>query len=75
MTQINNWVSTSITREDIAQNTRRVQLSYEQNSRVGLSREVLLMEQRAISAPLIPVHHNGNLDPVIIEKIKTLYNF
>lgn len=74
MLMINSWKSTSITREDIAQNTQRVSKTFELNNKIDLTKEVLLLQTRAQSAPEIRGRKNNTLPPAMIERIENIYS-
>lgn len=75
MTIINDWTPTSISREDMAQNTKRVAIAWKNNARIGLTQEVLMMTRRAKTSPLIPVRRQNVLDPDTAQKLRALYKF
>ncbi|MCY9874539.1 AcaB family transcriptional regulator [Vibrio barjaei] len=60
---VNNWKHTAITRKDIALGTKRVAKAFELNSKVTLTREVLLLEERADCAPYISTRSHDQLEP------------
>lgn len=70
---INRWKSTSITRDDVAHNTQRVTKTFEINSEIKLTKEVLLLEVRADCAPNIRTRRGNNLDKITHSKIVELY--
>ncbi|MFL7013624.1 AcaB family transcriptional regulator [Enterovibrio norvegicus] len=70
---INNWKSTSITRDDLAHNTARVAKTFEVNSNISLSLQVLMLEVRAACAPEIKSRKGNVLIQSTKEKLLELY--
>ncbi|MFC5079589.1 hypothetical protein VTH8203_01345 [Vibrio thalassae] len=71
--KINGWKATSITRVDLAQGTARVPVAFNLNEKISLSQEVLLLEERAGTAPPISSWKNNILPNDVLNRLKETY--
>lgn len=71
---IKNWKNASVTREDIAHRTKRAVESFEINSDIKLTKEVLMLEVRAACAPNIRTRRDNELDEITKSKLEAIFS-
>ncbi|MGR5347481.1 AcaB family transcriptional regulator [Vibrio mediterranei] len=73
---VNNWKSTAITRQDLAirSNTKRVEKACRDNEQIKMTRNVLLLEERASCAPPVTAYRNGKLDANTYKKLAATFD-